>query len=182
MTDTMTRTSTWAIDTSHSSVEFAVKHMMFSTVKGSFTEFSGQIVLDEQNIENSTVTVDIDPRSVNTRDEKRDEHLRDADFFGIEQNPTMTFVSTGIEADGDDLKITGDLTMNGVTREVVLDAEFNGRGMSPFGMEVIGYTAKTRINRRNFDMTWNAALEAGGMLVSEDVKITLDIEAVPAQA
>ncbi|HEV2067927.1 MAG TPA: YceI family protein [Thermomicrobiales bacterium] len=182
MTDTMTRTSTWVIDTSHSSVEFAVKHMMFSTVKGSFTEFSGQIVLDEQNIENSTVTVDINPRSVNTRDEKRDEHLRSADFFGIEQNPTMTFVSTRIEADGDDLKITGDLTMNGATREVVLDAEFNGRGMSPFGMEVIGYTAKTKINRRDFNINWNAALEAGGMLVSEDVKITLDIEAVPAQA
>jgi polyisoprenoid-binding protein YceI len=182
MTDTMTTTSTWAIDASHSSVDFAVKHMMFSTVKGSFTQFSGTIVLDEQNIENSTVTVDIDPRSVNTRDDKRDKHLRGADFFGAEQNPVITFVSTGIEADGDDLKITGDLTMNGVTREVVLDAEFNGRGMSPFGMEVIGYTAKTKINRRDFNMNWNAALEAGGMLVSEDVKITLDIEAVPAQA
>lgn len=182
MTDTRTATSTWTIDASHSSVDFAVKHMMFSTVKGSFTGFGGTIVLDEQNIENSTVTVEINPRSVDTRDEKRDEHLRGADFFGIEQNPTMTFVSTRIEADGDDLKITGDLTMNGVTREVVLDAEFTGRGMSPFGMEVIGYTAKTTINRRDFNMSWNAALEAGGMLVSDDVKITLDIEAVPAQA
>ena len=182
MIDTRTATSTWTLDASHSSVDFAVKHMMFSTVKGTFTEFGGTIVLDEQNIENSTVTVEINPRSVDTRDEKRDEHLRGADFFGIEQNPTMTFVSTRIEADGDDLKITGDLTMNGVTREVVLDAEFTGRGMSPFGMEVIGYTAKTKINRRDFNMNWNAALEAGGMLVSEDVKIMLDIEAVPAQA
>ncbi len=181
MVDTQTRTSTWAIDASHSHVEFSVKHMMFSTVKGSFDTFSGSIELDEQNIENSKVTVEIDPRSVNTRDEKRDEHLRSADFFSVEENPKMTFVSTGIEADGDDLKITGDLTMNGVTKEVVLDAEFNGRGMSPFGMEVIGYTAKTKVNRRDFNINWNAALEAGGVLVGDDVKITLEIEAVPAQ-
>lgn len=182
MIDTQTTTSTWTIDAAHSSVEFAVKHMMFSTVKGSFNEFSGTIVLDERNVEGSTVTVEINPRSVNTRDDKRDEHLRSADFFGVEQNPTIRFTSTRIETvDGDTLKITGDLTMNGVTREVVLDAEFSGRGMSPFGMEVIGYTATTKINRRDFNVNWNAALEAGGVLVSDEVKITLDIEAVPAQ-
>jgi polyisoprenoid-binding protein YceI len=181
MTDTMTAASTWMIDTSHSQVEFAVKHMMFSTVKGSFTKFNGTIVLDEQNMENSTVRVEIDPTSIDTRDAKRDEHLRGADFFSVEQNPSMTFVSTRIERDGDDLTVTGDLTMNGITRQVELDAEFEGRGMSPFGMEVIGFSAKTKINREDFGITWNAALETGGVLVGNEVKISLHIEAVPAQ-
>lgn len=181
MTDTMTTTSTWMIDPSHSQVEFAVKHMMFSTVKGSFTTFNGTIVLDEQNMANSSVSVEIDPTSIDTRDEKRDGHLRSADFFNVEQNPSMTFVSTRVEQDGDDLTVIGDLTMNGVTKQVKLDAEFDGRGMSPFGMEVIGFSGKTKINREDFGLTWNAALETGGVLVANEVKITLHIEAVPAQ-
>lgn len=182
MTDTMTTTSTWTIDPSHSQVEFTVKHMMFSRVKGSFNEFNGTIVLDEQNIENSKVTVEINPASINTRDEKRDAHLRGADFFSVDEHNTMSFVSTEVEgAKNDDLKITGDLTMNGVTKEVVLDAEFNGRGQSPFGMEVLAYTARTKVNRREFNINWNAALETGGVLVGDDVTITLEIQAVPAQ-
>ena len=181
MTDTMTTASTWMIDTSHSHVEFAVKHMMFSTVKGSFTKFNGTIVLDEQNMANSSVSVEIDPASIDTRDDKRNEHLRSGDFFGVEQNPTMTFVSTKVEQDGDDLTVTGDLTMNGVTKQVVLDAEFDGRGMSPFGMEVVGFSGKTKINREDFGINWNSALETGGVLVGKEVKITMHIEAVPAQ-
>jgi len=182
MTDAVLTASTWAIDASHSHAEFAVKHMMFSTVKGSFTDLSGTITLDEQNIENSSVQVEIDPTSVDTRDAKRDEHLRSADFFSVEQNPKITFVSTAVDGEANgDLKVTGDLTMNGVTRQVVLDAEFTGRGMSPFGMEVIGYSAKTKISRKDFDINWNAALETGGVLVGDEVKISLEIEAVPAQ-
>ncbi len=182
MTDTQIRTGTsnWAIDASHSHVEFAVKHMMFSTVKGSFSGVSGTITLDEENIANSSVTVEIDASTINTRDEKRDAHLRSADFFDVEQYPTITFTSTKVEPNGDDLRITGDLTMHGVTMPVVLEAEFTGRGMSPFGMEVIGYTAKTKINRSDFGLTWNAALETGGVLVGDEIKITIDIEAVPA--
>lgn len=181
MTDTRTVVSTWTIDPSHSLVEFTVRHMMFSKVKGSFTNFSGTIELDEQNIGNSKVAVEIDPASIDTRDAKRDEHLRSADFFATEEHPTMTFVSNRVERDGDeDLKITGDLTMNGVTKPVVLEAEFEGRGMSPFGMEVIGYSAETKINRSDFNINWNAALETGGVLVGDEVKIKLEIQAVPA--
>lgn len=183
MTDTQTRTttSTWMIDASHSHVEFAVKHMMFTTVKGSFQGVSGTITLDEANMANSSVNVEIDASTINTRDEKRDGHLRSADFFDAEQFPTITFVSTRVEPKGDDLKITGDLTMHGVTREIVLDAEFTGRGMSPFGFEVIGYEAKTKLNREDFGLTWNAALETGGVLVGNEIKVSIDIEAIPAQ-
>jgi polyisoprenoid-binding protein YceI len=179
-TQTTTGTTVWTIDTSHSQVEFAVKHMMFSTVKGSFEGVSGTITLDEQNPANSSVQVEIDPATISTRDEKRDAHLRSADFFDVQQFPTMTFVSTGVEPKGDDLTITGDLTMHGVTRQVVLDAEFNGRGMSPFGMEVISYSASAKINRGDFGLNWNAALETGGVLVSDQIRISLEIEAVPA--
>ncbi|HWV23113.1 MAG TPA: YceI family protein [Thermomicrobiales bacterium] len=180
MTDTLSTVSTWTIDPSHSQVEFTVKHMMFSKVKGSFTSFNGTIDLDEQNIENSTVRVEIDPATINTRDEKRDAHLRSADFFNTDVNPMMTFVSTKVERDGDeDLKITGDLTMNGVTKSVVLEAELEGRGMSPFGMEVLGYSAETKISRKDFDINWNAALETGGVLVSDEVTIKMEIQAVP---
>lgn len=181
MTDTQTAVSTWTIDPSHSQVEFTVKHMMFSKVKGSFTRFNGTINLDEQNISNSSVRVEIDPSSIDTRDAKRDEHLRSADFFSTDQNTTMTFVSTSVERDGDDdLKIAGDLTMNGVTKPVVLKAEFEGRGMSPFGMEVLGYSAKTKISRKDFNINWNATLETGGVLVGDEVAINLEIQAVPA--
>jgi polyisoprenoid-binding protein YceI len=179
-TQTRTGTSVWTIDASHSNVEFAVKHMMFTTVKGSFEGVTGTITLDEQNVANSSVQVEIDASTITTRDQKRDAHLRSADFFDVETYPTITFTSTRVEPDGDDLRITGDLTMHGVTREVVLDAEFSGRGMSPFGFEVIGYEAKTKVNREDFGLTWNAALETGGVLVGNEIKITIDIEAIPA--
>ena len=184
MTDTQTRatTSTWTIDPSHSNVEFAVKHMMFTTVKGSFEGVSGTITLDEANLANSSVSVEIDASTINTRDQKRDAHLRSGDFFNVEQFPTITFVSTRVEPQGDRLKVTGDLTMHGVTREVVLDAEMTGRGMSPFGFEVMGYEATTKLNREDFGLTWNAALETGGVLVGNEIKISIDIEAVPAES
>jgi polyisoprenoid-binding protein YceI len=169
------------IDPSHSEVMFQVKHMMFAKVKGSFDTFSGTINFDAANPVNSSVSVEIDANSINTRDANRDNHLRSQDFFGVEQNPTITFTSTRIEQDGDDYKVYGDLTMNGVTKEVVLEAEFNGTGVSPFGAQVFAFSAEGKVNRKDFNMNWNAALEAGGVLVSDDVKIEVEIEANPAQ-
>ena len=178
MTDTATRTTVWTIDPSHSLVEFAVKHMMFTTAKGRFSGVTGEITIDNENVANSRVEVEIDAASVDTRDEKRDDHLKSADFFDVEKFPSLTFASTKLEvADGSDLKITGDLTIRGVTREVVLAAELNGEGTNPWGQSVIGYSATTRINRKDFGLNWNAALETGGVIVSDDVKITLEIEA-----
>lgn len=179
-TSTATTTNTLVIDNSHSTAEFVVKHMMFSKVRGNFERMSGVIIFDEQNVGNSSVEVEIETASISTRDAGRDQHLRNADFFDAESYPTITFRSTRVEADGDDFKVTGDLTMHGVTREVVLDAELNGRGNSPMGgFEVLSFSANTKINRSDFGLTWNAALETGGVLVSEDVKISLEIEAIP---
>jgi polyisoprenoid-binding protein YceI len=177
MTDTAIAVTTWTIDTAHSVVEFAVKHMVFATAKGRFSDFSGTIVLDSENVANSSVSVDIAAASIDTRDAKRDEHLKSADFFDVEAYPTLSFVSTSVEAKGDDLHVQGDLTMRGVTRPVVFEVEFNGQGVNPWGQQVISYTAHTRINRKDFGLNWNAALESGGVLVSEEVKITLEIQA-----
>ena len=178
MTDTQTAQSTWTIDPTHSSVEFAVKHMVFATAKGRFTDVKGTITLDQETISNSSVTVEIGAASIDTHDDGRDAHLRSAEFFDVETFPTITFASTSVERGrGDALTITGDLTMHGVTKQVVLDAEFNGRGSSPFGHQVLSYSAKTSIDRKDFGLTWNAALDTGGVLVSDEVKITIEIEA-----
>ncbi len=178
MTEAATAANVWTIDPSHSSLEFAVKHMMFTTAKGRFSGVKGEITIDNQNIANSRVEVEIDAATVDTRDEKRDEHLKAADFFDVEKFPALTFTSTKVEtAGGSALTVTGDLTIRDVTREVVLAAEFNGEGKNPWGQSVIGYSAATRIDRKDFGLNWNAALETGGVLVSDDVKISLEIEA-----
>ncbi len=177
MTDTATRTIVWTIDTAHSVVEFAVKHMMFATSKGRFADVTGTITLDNEQIENSAVDVTIGAASINTHDEKRDGHLRSADFFDVENHPALTFRSTGVARDGDDLEITGDLTIRGVTRPVVLKAEFNGQGVNPWGQQVLSYSAKTKVNRTEFGLNWNAALETGGFLVGEEVKIAIELQA-----
>lgn len=180
MESTQTTPITLNIDPSHSEIMFQVKHMMFAKVKGSFEKFSGTINFDPQNPANSTVAVEVEPASINTRDANRDNHLRSQDFFGVEQNPTMTFHSTRIEGSGRNYKVYGDLTMNGVTRGIVLDAEYNGEGVSPFGPKVYAFSAEGKINRKDWGMEWNAALEAGGMLVSDEVKIEVEVEASPA--
>ncbi len=178
MTDTATATTVWTIDPAHSSLEFAVKHMMFTTAKGRFSGVKGEIVVDNENIANSAVKVEIDAATVDTRDEKRDEHLKAADFFDVVKFPALTFSSTNVEpAGGSELTVTGDLTIRGVTRQVVLDVEFNGEGRNPWGQSVIGYSATTKFDRTDFGLTWNAALETGGVLVSDDVKISIEIEA-----
>ena len=173
-----TGTTTWQIDPAHSAVEFAVKHMMFSTVRGRFSRFSGTIVTNVGDPSHGAVTVEIETASISTGDEKRDEHLRSADFFDADQYPTIRFESTMVETRGDDLfLVVGDLTMHGETNQVELETTFSGSGMSPFGVEVAGYTAETKLNRAEYGLTWNAALESGGVLVSDQIKITLDVEA-----
>jgi len=183
MAEATTGVSTWSIDKAHSSIEFAVKHMVFSTAKGRFGEFSGEIVLDEANLANSSVSVTIDAASIDTRDEGRNGHLKSADFFDVENFPTLTFVSTSIAPKGgDEFEITGDLTIRGVTQSVVLKAEKTGQGVNPWGVPVVGFSATTKLSRKDFGLEWNAALETGGFLVGDEIKISLEVEANPAQA
>jgi len=172
-----TGTTTWVIDASHSTIEFAVKHMMFSTVKGHFNGISGTVAIPDGDLSRAQVDVAIDASTVNTRDEKRDEHLRSNDFFGSGDHPMITFKSTRVvPKGGKEFDIIGDLTIKGVTRQVKLDAEFEGEGVNPWGQTVAGYSAETKINREDYGVTWNAALESGGVIVSNEVKIKLDVE------
>lgn len=174
-------TTVWTIDPSHSSVEFSVKHMMISSTKGRFGGVSGTITLDADNFESSHADVRIDVSTIDTRDEKRDGHLRSADFFDVEKFPEITFKSTRVVKDGSDYKVYGDLTILGVTREVVLKTEFNGQNTTPWGFDVVGFEASTKINRKDYGLTWNAALETGGFLVGDEIKVSLEIEANNAQ-
>ena len=171
--------STWAIDPGHTVAEFGVKHLMVSTVKGRFTGVSGTIELDETDISRSRVDVVIDVGTVSTHDEKRDAHLRSDDFFAAEKFPQITFKSTKVEQNGEDrLNVSGNLTIRGVTLPVTLYVEFNGRATAPWGSEVIAYSAATTINRKDFGLTWNVALEAGGVTVGDKVKISIEAEAI----
>jgi polyisoprenoid-binding protein YceI len=171
--------SLWAIDPAHSEVGFAVKHLMFATVKGVFRNFSGKIVLNEENLAASSVEADIDVVSIDTRQEQRDGHLRSPDFFDAENFPSMTFRSTRLERISDgEYRVIGELTIRGTTREVVLDVEETGRGGDPWGGQRIGYSATTKINREDFGLTWNQVLETGGVAVSREVKISVDVEVV----
>ena len=169
----------WQLDPAHTTVEFSAKHMMFTTVKGHFGAVKGTIRLDEQDISRSSVEAEIDAASLDTRTEQRDTHLRSQDFLHVEQHPTITFKSTRVERAGEDrFKVAGDLTIRGTTREVVLDTALTGRGKSPFGTTVAGFEATTTINRKDFGLNWNVALEAGGFLVGDTIKISIDAEAV----
>ena len=173
-----TTRTTWQIDPAHSLVEFSVRHMMFSTVKGRFTGVQGTILDVAEDPAQSSVQATIDASSVATGDDNRDGHLRSADFFNVEQYPTITFASRRIEGSRDEFTVTGDLTINGVTREVTLEVAFNGRGTTPFGTTVAGFSAETKINRKDWGLNWNAPLEAGGVLVSDQVKLNLEVQAV----
>ena len=178
MTATQTTTSTWTIDPVHSAGEFAVKHLMVATVRGHFRITEGTIVINEQNHTASSVTATIDASSLQTREEKRDAHLRSGDFFNAEQHPTITFTSTRVEKVSDtEWKVTGGLTILGVTKEATLDVEEGGEIKDPYGKQRRGFTAETTIDRREWGLTYNAALETGGVMVSDKVKITLDIAA-----
>ena len=177
-----TAIATWAIDKSHSLAEFSVRHMMVSSTRGQFTDVSGTLTIDEGNLANSSVNAVIGVASITTRDEKRDEHLRSADFFDAEKYPTITFISTSVALKSDtDAVVTGDLTIHGVTRSVDIKAEFNGFNTSPWGNRVVGFSGDTEISRKDFGLEWNVALETGGVLVGDKVKIHLEVEAAPAQ-
>ena len=172
--------STWNIDPDHSNVGFKVRHLMVSNVKGSFDKHSGTIDINDKDITKSKVEVTIDTTSINTNVQKRDEHLRSADFFDVAKYPTMTFVSKKVAKAGEDkLKITGDLTLHGVTRQVVLDVDgLSKDSKDPWGNIRRGATASTKINRKDFGLVWNKALETGGVTVGEEVTITLEIEMI----
>lgn len=182
MTMAKTGTTTWNIDPQHSEVGFEVKHMMFATVRGRFEEIEGTVELgSEDAIEQSRAEVVIQAGSINTSQAQRDEHLRSADFFDVESFPTLSFRSTSVSRDvTGELIIEGELAMRGVTREVELKATETGRGTDPWGGERIGFSAGTTIDRRDFGLTWNQALETGGVLVGTEVKISLEIQAVLA--
>ena len=174
-----TQATTWTIDPKHTLVEFSAKHMMFTTVKGRFGGVSGTIIENEADPSQSSVDVEIDAATIDTREPQRDGHLRSEDFLHVEAHPLITFKSTQVEAVGKDhLRVTGDLTIRGATRSVVLDTTITGRGTTPFGQQAAGFSAETSINRKDFGLTWNVALEAGGFLVGDQIKIVLEVEAV----
>ena len=179
-----TRTTTWTLDPTHSLVEFSAKHMMITTVKGRFGAVEGTIVADEANPAASRVEVEIDAASIDTRTEQRDAHLRSADFLDVETYPKLTFRGTRIEGGfrepGDTFVLHGDLTIRGTTREVTLDVTFEGTGRDPWGGERASFSAATRIDRRDFGLTWNQALETGGILVGNAITISLEVQAVKA--
>ncbi len=169
----------WQIDTAHSQIQFTVRHLMISKVRGSFEKFSGTVALDESAPANTTVDVQIETGSVNTREPQRDGHLRSPDFFNSEAFPLMTFKSKRVDVvDGHHAKLIGDLTIRDVTREVTLDAEYLGQAKSPWGTTSAGFTATTKINRKDWNLTWNQALETGGVLVGEEVEISIELELV----
>lgn len=177
---------TWTIDPTHSLVEFSAKHMMITTVKGRFADVSGTLRVDPENPDRSEVEVEIEAASIDTRTEQRDAHLRSADFLDVESHPTITFRSKRVEGAareaGDRFRVVGDLTIRGTTREVVLDAVYEGTGKDPWGGERASFSAETRVDRRDFGLTWNQALETGGILVANDVRIELEVQAVKAEA
>lgn len=177
----MART-TWTLDPAHTQVEFAVKHMMFTRVRGRFADVTGSIEVDEENPDASSVRVEIDAASIDTGVEDRDEHLRSEDFLHVEEHPKLTFQSTRVERTstepGSTFRVVGDLTIRGVTREVELEAVYEGRATDPWGAERAGFTASTTLDRRDWDLTWNQTLEAGGVLVGHEIDVELGIQAV----
>ncbi|MBS1969375.1 MAG: YceI family protein [Bdellovibrionales bacterium] len=171
--------NTYQIDPSHSTASFSIKHMMIAKVHGGFEKMSGTLTYDKANPSKSSVQVAIEAASINTREPQRDTHLRSPDFFDVEKYPTITFKSTRVEGSGGELKVIGDLTIHGVTQQVTLDVEGPSDEMKdPWGNIKIGASGTTKIKRKDFGLTWNAALEAGGFLVGDDVTISLDVQFV----
>jgi polyisoprenoid-binding protein YceI len=171
---------TWTIDPAHTTVGFSAKHMMFTTVRGRFNQLAGQVTLDPTRPEGGLVEVELDAASIDTGVEQRDGHLRSADFLDTEAHPRITFRSRKVEGgalrDGGRYKLSGDLTIRGVTHEVHLDVRYDGKGKDPWGSERMGFTASGSFDRRDFGLTWNQVLEAGGVLVSNEVKIEIEVQ------
>nr|WP_275936612.1 YceI family protein [Labilithrix luteola] len=181
--DTVMGNNDWNIDTAHTAINFSVRHMVISKVRGRFAKYSGTIRLDDGDVTRSSVDVSIDASSIDTGVADRDTHLRSPDFFDVENFSELRFRSKRIEQiEKTRYRVIGDLSIRGVTREVSLDAEYGGRATDPWGNERVGFVAKTTIDRSDFGLTWNQALEAGGILVGDRVEIDLDVEAVRAAA
>lgn len=176
------RRTTWKIDPTHTLVEFTAKHMMITNIRGRFADVEGFIDVDESNPDGSSVVVELDAASIDTRVEQRDQHLRSADFLDVENYPKVTFRSTKVEGasfePGESFRVVGDLTIHGTTREAVLDATFEGRARDPWGGERVSFSADTKIDRRDFGLTWNSALETGGVLVGNEIRIHIEAQAV----
>jgi polyisoprenoid-binding protein YceI len=175
---TVPQPGTYVLDTGHTTVEFVGRHLMITKVRGRFTDFSGEIVIGEAP-EDSSVNVTINAASVDSSDEKRDGHLRSPDFLDVEKYPTITFRSTEVKVDNDGTaKVTGDLTVKDVTRPVSLDVEFDGAQADPWGGQRLGFSATSEIDREDWGLTWNVALETGGMLVGKKIRLELNVQAV----
>ena len=170
--------TTWKLDPAHTIVEFSAKHLMITTVKGRIPDVKGTIYIDEKNPKNSSVEATLNAASLDTRTEQRDQHLRSADFLEVENYPEIKFRSTRIQGEGESFKVTGDLTIRDVTKPITLDVELEGRTKDPWGGERVGFSAKGKIDRRDFGLTWNQVLEAGGVVVGNDIKINLEVQAV----
>jgi polyisoprenoid-binding protein YceI len=171
-------TGDYTIDASHTRLGFSARHAMVTTVRGNFSDFDGTAHVDAETPANSTVNLSIRTASINTASPDRDGHLRSADFFDADVHPEITFASTSIERDGTAWTVTGDLTIKGTTRSIAIPFEENGTAQDPFGNVRIGFEGATTINRKDWDLTWNAALETGGVLVSEKIKLEFDISAI----
>lgn len=175
--------SQWNIDPTHSRVEFSVKHMVVSTVRGNFDKFEAQLNFDPANPADATLEATVYADSINTGTADRDTHLRSADFFDVENFPVLTFKSTSLDLDSPTSgKVHGDLTIRDVTKPVTLDVTFLGEGVSPFGHKIAAFEASGKINREEFGLTWNVALETGGVLVSKDIKLNFEVQFTPATA
>jgi len=172
--------TTFQIDTTHSSIEFSIRHLVIAKVRGRFAKFTGTIELDEGDVTRSAVTAEIDAASIHTNDEKRDAHLRAGDFLDVEAFPKITFASKRIERAGSDLRLTGALTIHGVTRDAVLDVEQLGALKDPWGNQRVAFAAHGSIDRKDFGLQWNMVLEAGGFAIGDKLEISLDVQAVKA--
>lgn len=174
-----TQVDVYDIDSSHSTIEFKVRHLGFSKVTGRFTSFAGSAEMDGEDLSTLSADVTVDASTITTGENKRDEHLRSPDFFDVESHPELTFKSTGVtNVSGHDFTLLGDFTMHGVTRPVEIRAEYLGTATDPWGGTRVGFQGRTKLNRKDFGLTWNQVLETGGVLVGEDVEISLDIQAV----
>jgi polyisoprenoid-binding protein YceI len=174
-----TGTTTWTLDAAHSSVGFAVKHLMIANVRGNFSDFSGTVSIEGDDYSTAQVQAEIDTASITTRNEQRDAHLRSADFFDAGNEPKMTFRSTKVVMSSEtDLAITGDLTIRGTTKPVILAVTIEGQGKDPWGGERTAFTAETKIRRSEFGLTWNQVLETGGLAVGDEIRITIEGELV----
>ncbi|CAH0344713.1 YceI family protein [Bacillus sp. CECT 9360] len=168
----------WVVDAAHSSIDFSVKHMMVAKTKGTFQKFDAAVEADPADLTTANIEFTIDVSSIDTRNGDRDAHLRSADFFDVEKNPSLTFKSTKIVKTGaDEYDVTGDLTMHGVTRSETFAITFEGQGTNPWGAEVVGFSGKGTINRSDYNLTYNAALETGGVLIGDKITVSLEIEA-----